>query len=37
LTTNLIVYYEAIKVIGDEIIYLENEALKDKLGEVNEK
>ncbi len=37
MTANLIVYYEAIKVIGDEIFYLENEVLKDKLCEVNEK
>ncbi len=37
MTTNLIAYYEAIKVIGDEIFYLENEALTDKQGEVNEK
>ncbi len=36
---NLFVYNEAIKVLGDEIFDLgvENEALRDKLGEVDEK
>ena len=39
LTTNLVVYNEAIKMMGDEIFDLgvENEALRDKIGEVDEK
>lgn len=39
LTANLIVYNDAIKMMGDEIFDLgvENEALRDKLGEVDEK
>jgi hypothetical protein len=39
LITNLIVYNEAIKMMGDEIFDLgvENEALRGKLGEVDEK
>jgi hypothetical protein len=38
-TANLIVYNEAIKMMGDEIFDLgiENEALRDKMGEVDEK
>ncbi len=39
LTANLVVYNEAIKMMGDEIFDLgvENEALRDKIGEVDEK
>jgi hypothetical protein len=39
LTANLVVYNEAIKLMGDEIFDLgvENEALRDKIGEVDEK
>jgi hypothetical protein len=39
LTVNLVVYNEAIKMMGDEIFDfgVENEALRGKLGEVDEK
>jgi hypothetical protein len=39
MTTSLVVYNEAIKIIGDEIFDLgvENEALRDKIGEVDKK
>jgi hypothetical protein len=39
LTANLVVYNEAIIMMGDEIFDLgvENEALRDKIGEVDEK
>ncbi len=39
LTANLVVYNEAIKMMGDEIFYLgvENEALRGKIGEIDEK
>jgi 3-deoxy-D-manno-octulosonate 8-phosphate phosphatase KdsC-like HAD superfamily phosphatase len=39
LTANLAVYNEAIKMMGDEIFDLgvENEALRDKIGAVDEK
>ncbi len=39
LTANLVVYNESIKMMGDEIFDLgvENEALRGKLGEVDEK
>jgi hypothetical protein len=39
LTANLVVYNEAIKMMGDEIFDLgvKNEALRDKIGEVDEK
>ncbi len=39
LTANLVVYNEAIKIMGEEIFDLgvENEALRDKIGEVDEK
>jgi hypothetical protein len=39
LTANLVVYSEAIKMMGDEIFDLgvENEALRDKIEEVDEK
>ena len=38
-TANLVIYNEAIKMMGDEIFDLgiENEALRDKVGEVDEK
>jgi hypothetical protein len=39
LTANLVVYNEAIIMMGDEIFDLgvENEALRDKIGEVDKK
>ena len=39
LTANLVVYNEVIKMMGDEIFDLgvENEALREKIGEVDEK
>ena len=39
LIANLVVYNESIKIMGDEIFELgvENEALRDKIGEVGEK
>jgi 3-deoxy-D-manno-octulosonate 8-phosphate phosphatase KdsC-like HAD superfamily phosphatase len=39
LTANLVVYNEATKMMGDEIFDLgvENEVLRDKIGEVDEK
>ena len=39
LTANLVVYNETIKMMGEEIFDLgvENEALRDKIGEVDEK
>ena len=39
LTANQVVYFEAIKIMGDEVFDLgiENETLRDKIGEVDEK